>query len=58
LKQSLLRLLQQDLFAPGSSGEQLWEHGLVSRLLADGSLAARTAVQQATRLADGRGWLG
>jgi hypothetical protein len=92
LKQSLLEVLRQELFAPGSTGEQLWEHGLVSRLLADGSLDARTAgllalietpevmegyllraqgqddakrraqrcieaVQQAARLASGRGWL-
>ena len=42
LKQSLLGVLRQELFAPGSTGEQLWEHGLVSRLLADGSLGART----------------
>ena len=41
LKQSLLGVLRQQLFAPGSTGEQLWEHGLVSRLLADGSLGAR-----------------
>ncbi|MFZ9463750.1 MAG: DUF4236 domain-containing protein [Vulcanococcus sp.] len=43
LKQSLLEVLHRELFAPGSTGEQLWEHGLVSRLLADGSLGARTA---------------
>ena len=42
LKQSLLAVLRQELFAAGSAGEQLWEHGLVSRLLADGSLGART----------------
>ncbi len=36
-------MLRQELFAPGSTGKQLWEHGLVSRLLADGSLGARTA---------------
>ena len=42
LKQSLLRVLRQELFAPGSTGEQLWEHGLVSHLLADASLGART----------------
>ena len=77
---------------PGSAGEQLWEHGLVSRLLADASIGARTtgllalietpeameayvlraqgqddakrraqrcitAVQEATRLTAGRGWL-
>jgi hypothetical protein len=42
LKQSLLAVLRRELFAAGSAGEQLWEHGLVSRLLADGSLGART----------------
>ena len=42
LKQSLLAVLRQELFAPGSTGEKLWEYGLVSRLLADGSLGART----------------
>ena len=93
LKQELLGVLHQELFAPGSPGEQLWEHGLVSRLLADASIGARTtgllalietpeameayllraqgqddakrrarrcveAVQVASRLAAGRGWLG
>ena len=92
LKQSLLEALRQELFAAGSAGEQLWEHGLVSRLLADASIGARTtgllalietpqalegyllraqgqddakrraqrcisAVQEASRLASGRGWL-
>lgn len=92
LKKSLLGALRQELFAAGSPGDQLWEHGLVSRLLADGSLGARatgllalietpeameayllraqgqddakrraqrciTAVQEASRLASGRGWL-
>ena len=92
LKQSLLEVLHRELFAPGSTGEQLWQHALVSRLLADGSLSARTAglltlvetpeameayllraqgqddakrraqrcieaVQQASSLAAGRGWL-
>ncbi len=33
---------RQELFAAGSAGEKLWVHGLVSRLLADGSLGART----------------
>ena len=42
LKQSLLSVLRQQLFAAGSPGEPLWGHGLVSRLLADGSLGART----------------
>jgi hypothetical protein len=91
LKQTLLALLRQELFAPGSTGERLQNQGLVSRLLADGSLSARTAgllalietpeamegyllraqgqddakrraqrcitaVQEASRLAAGRGW--
>jgi hypothetical protein len=93
LKQSLLAVLRQELFAPGSTGEELWEHGLVSRLLTDGSIGARTAgllalietpeameayllraqgqddakrraqrcitaVPEAVRLAEARGWLG
>ncbi len=92
LKQSLLAVLRQELFSPGSTAEELWDLGLVSRLLADGSLGARTtgllalietseamegyvlraqgqddakrraqrcitAVQEASRLAAGRGWL-
>lgn len=43
LKQSLLAVLEEQLFSPGSVGRVLWEHALVSRLLADGSLGARTA---------------
>jgi hypothetical protein len=42
LKQSLQAVLRQELFAAGSAGEKLWEHGLVSRLLADASIGART----------------
>ena len=92
LNQSLLEVLRQELFPPGSTGQRLWEHGLVSRLLANSSLGARTtgllalietpeamesyvlraqgqddakrraqrcitAVQEASRLAAGRGWL-
>jgi Protein of unknown function (DUF4236) len=91
-KQSLLEVLRQQLSAPGSAGERLWAQGLVSRLLADPALGARTAgllalietpeafeayllraqgqddakrraqrcitaVQEASRLAAGRGWL-
>ena len=41
LKAELLAVLHQRLFSPGSTGQQLWELGLVSRLLADGSLGAR-----------------
>ena len=33
----------EPLFAPGSTAAQLWELGLVSRLLGDGSIGARTA---------------
>jgi hypothetical protein len=43
LKHALLGALRQELFSHGSPGEQLWDQGLVSRLLADGSLGARTA---------------
>lgn len=92
LKQSLLAVLHRELFAAGSTGEQLWQQGLVSRLLAKGSLSAPTAgrlmlietpeamegyilraqgqddakrrakrcisaLQEATRLAAGEGWL-
>jgi len=42
LRQDLLDLLQRQLFSPGSAGQQLWELGLVSRQLADGSIGART----------------
>jgi hypothetical protein len=42
LNQSRLGVLRQDLFAAGFPGEQLWDHGLGSRLLADGSLGGRT----------------
>ena len=91
-KQSLLAVLHKELFVPGSTAEQPWDLGLVSRLLAAGSLSARTAglltlvetpeameayllraqgqddakrraqrciaaVQQASSLAAGRGWL-
>ena len=43
LKQELLAVLQQELFASGSAGSQLWETGSVSRLLADGVLSPGTA---------------
>jgi hypothetical protein len=36
-------VLMEQLFAPGSSAAQLWELGLVSRLLADGSIGPRQA---------------
>ncbi|MCP9878110.1 hypothetical protein KBZ17_16035, partial [Cyanobium sp. A2C-AMD] len=39
----LLEVLRQGLFAPGSAGALLWDHGSVSQLLGDGSLGARTA---------------
>jgi hypothetical protein len=43
LKQSLLAVLLEQLAAPGCIGRQLWEHGLVSRLLSDGSISGRLA---------------
>ena len=43
LKQQLMEVLRQELFAPGSAGALLWENASVSRLLADGSLSLRTA---------------
>jgi hypothetical protein len=92
LKQSLLALLQEQLAAPGCIGQQLWEQGVVSRLLSEGAISSRLAgllavietpeamegyllraqgqddakrrahrcieaVQEAARLAAGRGWL-
>ena len=55
LKQSLLAVLRQELFAAGSAGEQLWEQGQD-----DAKRRAQrciTAVQEASRLAAGRGWI-
>jgi hypothetical protein len=43
LMQQLLEVLRQELFAPGSAGALLWNKASVSRLLADGTLSARTA---------------
>jgi hypothetical protein len=40
-RRSCLDLLHQRLFAPGSEAHLLWEHQLVSRLLADPALGAR-----------------
>lgn len=42
-RQSVHAVLMEQLFAPGSSAAQLWELGLVSQLLGDGSIGARTA---------------
>ena len=42
-RQSLLQMLQTKLFAPGSTGQRLWDQGSISRLLAEGSLGARMA---------------
>jgi len=43
LKQQILEVLRQELFAPGSAGGLLWENASVSRLLADASLSLKTA---------------
>jgi len=40
-KTELLAVLHRQLFSADSTGQQLWELGLVSRLLADASLGAR-----------------
>lgn len=91
-KQGLLEVLQEQLFASNAKAQQLWEHGLVSRLLSEGTVSPRLAgqlalietpeameayvlraqgqddakrraqrcieaVQEASRLAAGRGWL-
>jgi len=40
-RRSVHTVLLEQLFAPGSSAAQLWELGLVSRLLSDGSIGAR-----------------
>jgi len=41
-KQGCLGVLQEQLFAPGSQGQQLWELDLITRLLADSSIGSRT----------------
>ena len=51
LKAELLALLHQKLFASGSIGQQLWELGLDSPLLADGSLGARPTPSAASSAA-------
>ena len=47
LRLSLKTVLLEPLFAPGSSAVQLWELGLVSRLLSDGTIGGRQAGQLA-----------
>ena len=42
-KASLLQVLREQLFSPGSSGERLWQEGLVSRLLNDPTTGRREA---------------
>jgi len=42
-KGSVLAVLQSEVFGPGTPGQQLWDEGTVSRLLAIGSLGARLA---------------
>ncbi len=41
-QQECLGLLQNQLFAPGSHGRQLWELNLISRLLVDPAIGLRT----------------
>jgi hypothetical protein len=40
-QQSVLALLKAQLFGGGCPGEQLWQQGLVDRLLGDGAVGAR-----------------
>ncbi|MCP9887836.1 DUF4236 domain-containing protein [Cyanobium sp. ATX 6A2] len=42
-RSSVLGVLQTKVFGPGTPGQRLWEQGLVSRLLVDGSLGGRLA---------------
>jgi len=42
-RQSVLAVLQNEVFAHGTAGQRLWEQGAVSRLLGDGSLGGRLA---------------
>jgi hypothetical protein len=42
-RRSVHAVLMEQLFAPGSTAAQLWELGLVSRLLGDGSIGPRQA---------------
>lgn len=42
LKQGCLTMLREHLLQPGSSTQQLWELGLVCRLLADPAIGSRT----------------
>ena len=46
-RRSVHAVLLEQLFAPGSRAAQLWELGLVSRLLSDGTIGARQAGQLA-----------
>ncbi len=42
LKQGCITMLREQLLQPGNSTQQLWELGLVSRLLADPAVSGRT----------------
>ncbi len=41
-RQGCLGVLQEQLFAPGSAGQRLWEDNLITRLLADPTIGGRT----------------
>jgi len=40
-KDSVLEVLRQEVFGPGTPGQRLWDEGTVSRLLGDGSVGGR-----------------
>ena len=46
-KGSVLAVLQQEVFGPGTPGQRLWQNGTISRMLADGAIGARVAGQLA-----------
>jgi len=47
LRTSVLAVLQSEVFGPGTPGQELWEQGTVSRLLADDAIGARVGGQLA-----------
>lgn len=54
-RQGCLGVLQEQQFAPGSQGQRLWDHNLITRLLA--VIETPEAMQEALRLVSARGWL-
>jgi hypothetical protein len=57
LKQSLLEVLHRELFAPGSTGEQLWQHGLSALIETPEAMEAYLHRAQGQDDAKRRAWL-